>query len=633
MFKTNPVSLQELLNKAHNGQIQLPDFQRGWVWDDCRIKGLLASISRGFPVGAVLTLGARGAVRFKARLVQGVDLDSAPDASEFLLDGQQRLTSLYQALRHSGPVEVHKHGKKTRRWYYIDMKEATAGNGDHENAIVSVPDNKIGTRNFSKDVLDLSCPEREYEQHMFPAKLLFDMAPTWQLKYIQYWNNRGGDQHTGDPVQFYKEFTERVIQSFHQYQLPVIQLDKATPKEAVCTVFEKVNTSGVSLTVFELVTASFAAESEGFSLRDDWAKRREKMHLNFGGVLQGIDGMNFLQAVTLLKTQEDRMEAMKNGQDANRAPPISCKKRDILSLRLEHYCAWADRVESGFRHAAKFLLSEYVYGRHNVPYNTQLVPLAALYVHLGRELDPASAKEKLARWYWSGIFGEAYGGAIETRYSEDLAQVTEYIRGGSEPSRIEQASFLPERLLTLRTRKSAAYKGVHALLMKKSARDWNNGSKLDLLTYLNENIDIHHVFPVAWCKRKKISSGVYNSVINKTPLSARTNKMLGGDGPSVYLKQLVKVTGDDERLRRVLATHLIEMEHMKTNNFSDFFVERGESLLRLIGEAIGRELGGGEGVFLAAVERASGGEPEEAEPEYSPYGEFSPADDGAGVGS
>ena len=612
MFKTNPVLLQELLTSAHDGRIQLPDFQRGWVWDDYRIKGLLASISRGFPVGAVLTLGAGGAVRFKARLVQGVDRDPVPDASEFLLDGQQRLTSLYQALRHKGPVEVHnKHGKKTLRWYYIDMKEATAGNGDHENAIVSVPDNKIGTRNFSKDVLDLSCPEREYEQHMFPAKLLFDMAPKWQLDYIEYWNNRGGDQHTGDPVQFYREFTERVIQSFHQYQLPVIQLDKATPKEAVCTVFEKLNTAGVSLTVFELVTASFAAESEGFSLRDDWDKREERLHSDFEGVLQGINGMNFLQAVTLLKTQEDRMEAMKSGREANRAPPISCKKRDILNLRREHYCAWADRVETGFRKAAKFLLSQNVYGQHNVPYNTQLVPLAALYVHLGNDLDPASAKEKLARWYWSGIFGEAYGGAIETRYSEDLAQVAEYIRGGSKPGRIEQASFLPERLLTLRMKRSAAYKGVHALLMK-DATDWNTGSELDRVKWLNENIDIHHVFPVSWCKRKTISPGVYNSIINKTPLSARTNKMLGGDAPSVYLKRLVKEPGDDERLRKALATHQVNMEHLENDNFRDFFVERGESLLQLIGAAMGRELGSGEGVFLAAVERASGGEPEEA---------------------
>ena len=64
MFKTNPVSLKELLDDAKSGKIQLPDFQRGWVWDDDRIRGLLASISRGFPVGAIMTLEAGGAAAF-----------------------------------------------------------------------------------------------------------------------------------------------------------------------------------------------------------------------------------------------------------------------------------------------------------------------------------------------------------------------------------------------------------------------------------------------------------------------------------------------------------------------------------------------------------------------------------------
>ena len=94
MFKTNPVSLKELLDDASSGQIQLPDFQRGWVWDDDRIRGLLASISRGFPVGAIMTLEAGGEIRLKSRMIEGAGhpTEGRPDA--FLLDGQQRLTSL-----------------------------------------------------------------------------------------------------------------------------------------------------------------------------------------------------------------------------------------------------------------------------------------------------------------------------------------------------------------------------------------------------------------------------------------------------------------------------------------------------------------------------------------------------------
>ena len=106
MFETNPVHLGQLLKDVEDGKIQLPDFQRGWVWDDDRIRGLLASISRRFPIGAVMTLAAGGEINFKTRFVEGVNANSTNAPDQFLLDGQQRLTSLYQALLHPGPVDT-----------------------------------------------------------------------------------------------------------------------------------------------------------------------------------------------------------------------------------------------------------------------------------------------------------------------------------------------------------------------------------------------------------------------------------------------------------------------------------------------------------------------------------------------
>jgi len=76
-FKTNPVSLKELLEDCHSGKLQLPDFQRSWVWDEERIKSLIASISRAFPVGALMSLETGGPVEFKPRTVEG-----APDWSQ-----------------------------------------------------------------------------------------------------------------------------------------------------------------------------------------------------------------------------------------------------------------------------------------------------------------------------------------------------------------------------------------------------------------------------------------------------------------------------------------------------------------------------------------------------------------------
>ena len=82
MFKTFPISLKSLLDDASSGKIQLPDFQRGWVWDDDRIRGLLASISRGFPVGAIMTLQAGGEIRLRSRMIEGAEdsPQNTPDA-------------------------------------------------------------------------------------------------------------------------------------------------------------------------------------------------------------------------------------------------------------------------------------------------------------------------------------------------------------------------------------------------------------------------------------------------------------------------------------------------------------------------------------------------------------------------
>ena len=226
MFKTNPVSLKELLDDAESGKIQLPDFQRGWVWDDDRIRGLLASISRGFPVGAIMTLEAGGEIRLKRRMIEGAEGKDGTTLEAFLLDGQQRLTSLYQSLRHEGPVDTHDNrGRRIKRWYYIDMLAAMDPNADREDAIVSVPEDKKETRNFGREVVrDLSSRDLEYEQHMMPTERLLDNSLSWLFGYVGYWNGRDDEHPDGGGFAFYERFNQSVMSQFSEYSLPVISL-------------------------------------------------------------------------------------------------------------------------------------------------------------------------------------------------------------------------------------------------------------------------------------------------------------------------------------------------------------------------------------------------------------------------
>ena len=336
MFETNPIDLKDLLDDVQEGKIQLPDFQRGWVWDDERIKGLLVSISRQFPVGAIMTLGADGEVRFQKRPIEGVTLRGNEQHERYLLDGQQRLTSLYQALRYDGPVATRDaRGRRIKRWYYLDMQKALDRSADPEDAFISVPEDRVERTNFGRNVvLDLSTRDLEFQNHMMPTEQLMENT-SWGFEYAQYWNQSGDVHPSGNAFQFFMEFQKAILENFTHYKLPVINLDKDTSKEGVCAVFEKVNTGGVVLNVFELLTASLAAD--GFSLRDDWNERSNRMRTQYG-VLQGVDSSNFLQAIALLATQERRRQAI----TGHTAPGIGCKRADILGLTLDEYRQWAD---------------------------------------------------------------------------------------------------------------------------------------------------------------------------------------------------------------------------------------------------------------------------------------------------
>ena len=573
-------SLGGLLGEAGDGRTQLPDFQRGWVWDDDQVKSLLASISLGYPIGAVMMLRTGGeTIRFRQRPLEGAP---APhNAERLILDGQQRLTSLFQSLSLRRPVRTRdQRGREIERWYYIDMQQALDPNADREEAIVSLPANRQGKR-FGREIIkDYSEPKYEYDAMIFPLHKVFK-TDEWVEGFQEFWD------FDREKLRFWNRFNHSIVKRFEQYQVPVIELGKDTPKEAVCQVFEKVNTGGVTLTVFELLTATFAADD--FRLRPDWDKRERMIHSY--STLAAVSNTDFLQAVTLLATQERRDAALRDGLDSNRAPGIGCKRADMLKLELPDYKQWADPLMDGFQAAARFLHSQRIYEAKFLPYGSQLVPLAAILTVLGKKWDSHEARERLARWYWCGVFGELYGGSIESRFARDLPEVVGWIRdNGPEPSTIYDAEFAEARLLTLRTRNSAAYKGIYALLLREGACDWMTGEESSIQGYFDENIDIHHIFPQQWCRNNRIEPTRCDSIINKTPLTAKTNRSIGGRAPREYLGRIGNKIPCD-KLDRYIRTHLIDPAHLrnKDNDFDGFFAARQSELLDAIRKAMGKQ--------------------------------------------
>ena len=600
MFDITKEDLKDVLREVDAGKLQLPEFQRSYVWNDDDVRSLLASVAKGFPVGALLTLETGGDLRFKPRLLEGVEPKSVAPA-ELLLDGQQRMTSLYQTTFSKRPVRT-KTAKNVEvdRFYYINIKKAVEPEADIGDAIVGVAADRTIRENFGKTITtDLRTPALEYEFGMFTVNQMFD-AKEWFYGWRDHWKAKGGDVSDLE-----RDFDRAIVDRIQRYKVPIIRLDKKNSREAICLVFEKVNVGGKKLDAFELVTAIYA--SDEFDLREDWQGsevprkpgRRAKIigSPNRRDVLAELANTDFLQACTLLHTRDRRLKREAIGATGKELPSVSCNREALLSLPLNAYQTHADAVEAGFIAAGGFLNELKIIWHRDVPYPPQIVALAATSAILGQQAETAAAKEKLSSWFWSVTFGELYGSSTETRLARDVPELVDWIRGKETPPRsMEEALFQKDRLRTLRSRLSAAYKGLHALLMRHGCRDFISGKPTDIMTFFNDRIDIHHVFPQKWCKNAGIPASAFNSVVNKTPLSKKSNIMISGDAPSVYLKRIQDKQGlSAEKLDDILRSHLIDPRHLRQDDFEGFFKARMDVLAGIVGEAMGKQVVAGDG--------------------------------------
>lgn len=580
-FQSPDYQLSELMHKVDDGRIQLPDFQREWVWDTNHIVGLLASVSMSYPVGAVMMLETDDHQQFRPIALEGAHFPTGTKPDQLVLDGQQRLTSLFLSIQSGKPVRTKdSKGKAIDRWYYIDIRKALDPNCDREDdAIFGVPADRI-LRNFRNEpILDLSTRQLEFDQHMFPVAQVFDFSE-WRREYQKH--------HAYDAtlIERFDRFEADVLERFKQYQVPAIVLSKDTPKEAVCQVFEKVNTGGVTLTVFELLTATFAID--GFRLREDWKQRSTELMKH--KVLSKLAATDFIQTVTLLAARERRLAAIRNGTPEENAPGIGSKRKDMLRLTLVEYQRWADVAQGAYVEVVRFLHQQRVFSGVDVPYGTQLIPLAAIAAVLGNRFQDAGVRAKVARWYWCGVFGELYGGTIESRFAKDLPEVLAWVDGGDEPSTVRDALFSEDRLYTMRTRQSAAYKGLYAMFMREGSVDLRTGEAVsEVQTYFDEYVDIHHLFPQKWCADNGVDWKRCDSIVNKAPLTARTNRIIGGNAPSEYLPKLESSVGIDAgHMDGHLRTHLVDVEAMRADDFDAFFAARKEALIAKIEQVIGK---------------------------------------------
>ncbi|MDF5720709.1 MAG: HNH endonuclease domain-containing protein [Rhizonema sp. PD37] len=129
------------------------------------------------------------------------------------------------------------------------------------------------------------------------------------------------------------------------------------------------------------------------------------------------------------------------------------------------------------------------------------------------------------------------------------------------------------------------------MLLREQGCDFFTGCEIDTLMHHSEPIDIHHIFPRSWCEKNSIKREEYDSVVNKTPLSSKTNKIVGSHAPSVYLSSLQKKASiAEERMDKLLRSHVIDPDALRADDFDKFFQTRHKMLLERIEKAMGKTL-------------------------------------------
>ncbi|APT92675.1 hypothetical protein CPHO_06965 [Corynebacterium phocae] len=572
-FTTPSYDLNDLFSRINRGDIQLPDFQRCYSWNEDRIRSLIVSVLRGYPLGTFMALDTRNEkMRFRPRVLSGAP-DRNVNPGLLLLDGQQRLTTLYHCFRGDGQINTTDfRSKKISRIYYVDIRKAVSEPLMPDEAVFAV-DAKGSMCSFFGPELD-SIPDYDaaIAAGVIPVASLLSPEGTAMLFDMAV--------QSEDLRAEVADFNSRIARPLAGYDIPVIRLSRETEQAGIGQVFAQANSSGLQMGVFELLTSVFASEDPDFHLSKDWEETMGSLRRLPS--LESIDRTDFLRAVSLL------VSSRKGKAGGNR--------EDILRLSLSEYLDARATLRETMNKVAAFLAQRCILDDDQVPYSAQLVPLAVIFARLLEHpevLEVQDNWDKINQWFWCGVFGELYGsGAVAQRASRDVDEVLAWVLGKTDtpPKTVRDASFQESRLLSAGP-KTGVFKAFYALLMARGAKDWRTGTTFNQDSFEDFQPGFFPVFPLRWCNQQGIDPVLAHSVMNYTPMGKRTEVVLDGKPPQRYLRRVqAKSIMEDPEFDAVLASHEIDPELIHTDAFERFIRDRRERFIGMVEYAMGKEV-------------------------------------------
>lgn len=529
-----------VVEDSHLGKICLPNFQRDFVWRRDEVADLLRSVIRGYFVGSLLLLRCDPQrPPFAPLFLRGAHpLYSEPRPEILILDGQQRLTSLLYAL--TAP-DLPLKDSAQRRWFFLDLA-----------ALLEDPDSDSIIIDCSKRELDgLDNADVQYARRVLPCTKLLSTNDFMKWRDgLDDWLREHEPENHALFRESWRDVWTTAVTDFQTFDIPYVllpQVDETDPNSIgrVCAIFEKLNSTGVELSVYDLLTARLYRS--GIRLHDLWDKAC-KGNKRFNAWSKGKADEKKFGVLTL------RTLALLRGLDPK--PSI------LINLNPEGFETDWQRATAGIERALELLelVSPDGFGVFDEKWlpGTGLIPvLAALRTVIEEQRLGEDARADLRRWYWCNVFLERYSSAVETKSRRDFAEMTAYWQEHkTEPSVFAEARIrIGAEGYTIRDSASygsAVYSGVFCLLALNGARDWARGESIQL-----QKLEDHHIFPRAWLRRHGISIlREVNSIANRTLIGNETNRRIEDRAPADYLQQAdVFPSGAREDL---LAPHFID---------------------------------------------------------------------------
>lgn len=510
------ISIPDILDQVAKGQIRVPAFQRGYVWEPDRVAYLMDSIYKRYPFGTLLFW------RTKEKLSVERDLGpfKLPEPREdypvdYVLDGQQRITSIFGTFQTSLPIE------SSPTWTDIYFDTEAEDSAQDTLFVALAPSDAIGTR-------------------YFPIRTLFDPGAF-----------RRATSHLPEEK---VNRIDLVYTAFQQTQIPV-QVSKTEDKATVAIIFERVNRQGVELDTLQLLSAW--TWSEDFQLQEAFKDLTEELApFGFEGV--GGDSNLLLRCCSAVLTQD--------------ASPAALMKLNGNTVRQNF-----QTVMNGVRYAVDYVRSNFAaHSIANLPFTTVLVPLSVFFAVPGNsEANVSDAQRRqINQWFWRSAFTKRYSSGVLRSLNADIEEMRLLRENGVSNIGNFSADVKKEFFLE----NSFGMGNVNTktfilMLAHRGPLSFKSGVAVDLDKTLkaSNRAEFHHLMPKAFLRASSQDSYSEGILANYSFLSRADNRDLGGDAPSVYRVKMPADPGE------ILARAFVPPELFE-DEYSAFVVRRAQLL-------------------------------------------------------